>query len=216
MYKLQVCKANGCKVSKHFQSSTSKKKEKRGKISMQDYGTHGMDVHTIWIYSLCHSLWWLWCKMLEVYWKFFNNRCFFSLLEQIKEISSNHKDCQNLQQKKFKSAMLLPSCAFVLRNVHLCQCFPRQCHKSAHRYLTDPQFCQWLMDQGAVSCSWHQNNLSDTTVFSCCSALCSISLLSSLQQICLLQDVSELHCLNVYLGHKKLAMAQRQNIKHIK
>lgn len=39
----------------------------------------------------------------------------------------------NLQQNHFESAMLLPSCAFVVRNVHLCQSLPRQSHKSALR-----------------------------------------------------------------------------------
>lgn len=35
-----------------------------------------------------------------------------------------------LAAKSFRSAMLLPSCAFVLWNVNLC--FPRLSHKSAH------------------------------------------------------------------------------------
>lgn len=38
---------------------------------------------------------------------------------------SNHLDGRNLQQNHVKSAMLLPSCAFVVRNVHLCQSLPR-------------------------------------------------------------------------------------------
>lgn len=88
----------------------------------------------------------------------------------------NHIDCQNLQQNHFKSAMLLPSCAFVLRNVHLCQSFPRQSRKSANTQVlpTVSQWCQWLKDPCALSCYWRQYNLSDTAVSPCCSALCRI------------------------------------------
>lgn len=41
-----------------------------------------------------------------------------------KETDSNNLDRQNLQQNHAESAMLLPSCAFVVRNVHLCQSLP--------------------------------------------------------------------------------------------
>lgn len=84
--------------------------------------------------------------------------------------------------------MLLPSCAFVLRNVHLCQSFPRQSHTSAHT-----SSHQWLTGRRAGSCYWPQCNLSDAAVSSCCSAPCSILFVGSL-----LQD--ELYCLNALFG----------------
>lgn len=62
----------------------------------------------------------------------------FARRQREKKINSNHIDHQNLQQNHFKSAMLLPSCAFVVRNVHLCQSLPHQSHKSAHRSSRQP------------------------------------------------------------------------------
>lgn len=63
--------------------------------------------------------WWLWCNLCRGLMKFLDvfAHCWRKKI-------SNHIDCQNLQQNHFKSAMLLPSCAFVLRNVRLCS--PRQ------------------------------------------------------------------------------------------
>lgn len=66
----------------------------------------------------------------------------------------------NLQQNHFESAMLLPSCAFVVRNVHLCQSLPRPSHQSDH-----PAERRSPASQAAVEAvNWHLHNLSDTTV----------------------------------------------------
>ena len=125
---------------------------------------------------------------------------FFSLLEQKKKINfqSNRlfKTCSKII---LKSAMLLPSCAFVLRNVHLCQSFPRQSHTSAHRSALSRFVCRIRVLQAVTDTS-----TISVTPLSPLFAQRDILSLGLLQHICLLQD--ELYRLNAVVfgasGHK--------------
>lgn len=128
----------------------------------------------------------------------------------------NHSDCQNLQQNHFKSAMLLPSCAFVFRNVHLCQSFPlisltSQCvhHPTCRQTVvsaSDRSVCHKLL-LTTVQSQWHRRLLLLLSTV-------QHPVVSSLQQInlSLLQEDDELHCLNALLGHQIHTVAQSQNI----
>ena len=155
---------------------------------MQGRRNHGVDVQTIWKDSFRQSRWWFRC-LSKV-----------SLASDGRKLL-NHTDCQNLQQNHFDSAMLLPSCAFVFRNVHLC---PRRSHKSPRTHPPTSRQSGPSLTDGPVCC-----NLLLTPVQSqwqpCLLFLSPVQrrVVNSLQQI-----DDELHCLNVLLGHRDQTVAQ--------
>lgn len=104
--------------------------------------------------------WWLWC--IFIFFLFckglntFTGRLTFLLTaggndndDNKEKTDSKYSDSWNLQRNHAKSAMLLPSCAFVVRNVHLCQSSPRV---GAHIL---PAALALTPDQGPDGCWWH-------------------------------------------------------------